>query len=72
MARVKGTVRHLDLEGGLWVLEAEDGTRYQLRDAKRSLLKDGLKAVVKGEVVEDDFTLGMAGPTLLVSGHREA
>jgi hypothetical protein len=66
MARLKGTVRHLDLEGGLWVLEADDGKRYQLEGGGGGLRRDGQRVTVEGEVDEGAFTIGMTGPVLSV------
>ncbi|MEQ9324504.1 MAG: DUF5818 domain-containing protein [Polyangiaceae bacterium] len=71
MSTFKGTVRKSDLSGGLWLLEADDGTRYQLR-GKSAGLVDGQRVVVDGSVAEDAMGIGMAGPTLDVSSWKKA
>lgn len=71
MAEVKGTVRYLDLEGGLWVLDSDDGTRYQLEGGKTRLFKHGHRVVIVGEIADDAFSIGMVGPSLLVRGYRK-
>src|SRR5688572_28915254 len=47
--KLKGTIRRSDLEGGHRLLEASDGTNYQLVGAT-SGCKDGMKAEVEGKV----------------------
>ena len=46
--RVTGTVQRIGVEGGCWVLEASDGTRYELRPAQAppEVLRDGARAVL--------------------------
>ena len=66
MSKITGTVRRSDLEGGGWVLEAEDGERYQLRGDCAGL-KDGMKARVEGKVEKDVMGIGMMGPSFAVS-----
>jgi len=43
MAKLKGTIQHSDLEGGMWVLEADDGERYQLVLGRREGIDDRLR-----------------------------
>jgi hypothetical protein len=66
MAKLTGTIRRSDLEGGLWILEAEDGERYQLQGQTGSL-KDGCKAEITGTVERSAFGIGMSGPIVTVS-----
>ncbi len=60
--KVSGTIRRSDLEGGVWVLEAKDGQRYQLA-GDVATFQDGLAADVTGEVQRDMMGIGMMGPT---------
>jgi hypothetical protein len=66
MKKLTGTVKRSDLEGGHWVLEAEDGERYQL-SGQTSGLKDGMRARVEGKVEKGMMGIGMTGPSLTVS-----
>jgi len=66
MAKVTGTIRRSDLEGGLWLLEAEDGNRYQL-SGETGTLKDGCRAEITGKVEKSMMGIGMSGPILTVS-----
>ncbi|RMG19572.1 MAG: hypothetical protein D6729_04815 [Deltaproteobacteria bacterium] len=70
--RVTGRVRFQDLEGGLWLLEGDDGVRYQLAGGDAGLRKDGQAVEVEGEVRENLMTIGMAGPVLEVHRWRTA
>lgn len=68
MPRLTGQVRFEDLEGGLWLLVAEDGTRYQLDGGDPGLRQDGQRVEVEGEVADDSMGFGMTGPILRVRG----
>jgi hypothetical protein len=61
-----GTVRFVDLEGGLWLIEADDGTRYQPLELVEAFRKDGLR--VKGDALRRDnmMSIGMSGPMIEV------
>ncbi len=65
MTKLVGTVRRDDLAGGLWILETDDGDRYQLRGAVADLA-DGIKASVEGKVEKDVMGIGMVGPTFKI------
>lgn len=64
--KLKGTIRHNELEGGHWVLEAEGGDHYQLV-GKLDGLKDGMKAEVEGKVDKQAMGIGMMGAHFEVS-----
>lgn len=66
MAKLTGTIRRSDLEGGLWILEAEDGDRYQLQ-GQVDALKDGARAAITGKVERSAFGIGMSGPIVTVT-----
>jgi hypothetical protein len=63
--KIKGTIRHSDLEGGQWVLETESGERYQLTGTLGDC-QDGLVAEVEGKVDKNAMGIGMMGPQLAV------
>jgi hypothetical protein len=66
MAKLTGTIRKSDLEGGHWILESEDGARYQLQGQTGSL-KDGARAEIDGTIERGAFGIGMTGPIVTVS-----
>ena len=59
-----GTVRFVDLEGGLWLIEADDGTRYQPVELVETFRKNGLR--VKADALRRDgvMSIGMSGPLI--------
>lgn len=71
MATFEGTVRKNDIEGGIWELEADDGETYQLRTDDKSLLVDGQRVRIKGEIDEEAFGIGMTGPYLDVDSWKK-
>ena len=72
MTTFKGTGRKSDLEGGLWLLQADDGTRYQLRGNEPGLCVDGQRVVIEGSVAKDAMGIGMSGPALDVRSWKKA
>lgn len=58
---VRGTVRKLGLEGGLWALVTESGDQWELLDAPAALKINGMKAEVTLEGGGGDATIGMVG-----------
>jgi formylmethanofuran dehydrogenase subunit C len=69
--KVTGTVEYVDLEGGLYRLNGDDGKRYTLLGA-RSELKSarGARVEVEGSL-DEGFGIGMAGPQLRVGRVRK-
>jgi hypothetical protein len=55
---ISGTVHFLRVENGCWQLEAENGRRYELQpeQAPASLLRDGAKVSVVGQLAEGSET----------------
>ena len=66
MAKYRGTVKRNDLEGGHWLLEADDGNTYVLVGAAASLTQDGAKVEIDGAVDEEAMGFAMTGPILKV------
>ena len=69
MAKLKGTIKKNDLEGGFWELHADDGEHYQLRGGGDDL-EDGQRVEVEGSVDKGGFGIGMTGPYLDVKSVR--
>jgi hypothetical protein len=70
MAKLKGTIRKNDLEGGFWELVADDGEHYQLRGGGDGLCVDGQRVEVEGKVDKGGFGIGMTGPYLDVTSWK--
>ncbi|ATB34232.1 DUF5818 domain-containing protein [Melittangium boletus] len=68
--KLTGRVVYRDLEGGVWVLEADDGRTYQLEGGDRKIKKDGQRVEVEGEVARDVMTIAMVGPVFNVASYR--
>ena len=66
MAKFRGTVRHSDLEGGHWQLEAEDGTTYVLEGQTGGIEADGARVEIDGAVDKGAMGIAMTGPILKV------
>lgn len=69
--KVSGTVEFVDLEGGLYRLNAEDGKRYTLIGAKGEVkAAKGTRVEVEGSL-DEGFGVGMSGPQLRVARIRK-
>lgn len=66
MAKYTGRIARSDLEGGYWILQADDGTTYKLEGGGADLLKSGVKADIDGSVDEDAMGIGFGAPVLRV------
>jgi hypothetical protein len=64
---VRGIVRKIGLEGGVWALVMDDGSVVELIDAPAELLVDGLRAEVEGTKKNADVTIGMVGNAIRVT-----
>ena len=64
---MRGVVRKIGLEGGVWALVTDDGTVVELVDAPAELLVDGLRAEVTGTKQGADVTIGMVGASMRVT-----
>lgn len=65
---VTGTVRRVNLEGGRWALEADDGSRYELvaTSVPPEYLRDGRRGTFALQPRPDLMSLGMLGPIVEV------
>lgn len=66
MAKFRGKVKRSDLEGGLYQLEADDGTIYELEGSDPALSEDGAKVEIEGAVDRGAMSFTMTGPRLKV------
>lgn len=70
MSVIQGSVRVVDLEGGLVLLDAGDET-YQLEGLSKEFQVTGTKLELSGEVAKDVMTIGMAGPVFRVKSAKK-
>jgi hypothetical protein len=68
--KLTGCVVFRDLEGGVWMLEGDDGRTYQLAGGDRKIKKDGQRVEVEGDVARDVMTFAMMGPVFNVASYR--
>ncbi|NVJ25229.1 hypothetical protein HUW62_28790 [Myxococcus sp. AM011] len=68
--KLSGRVVFQDVETGVWVLEGDDGTTYQLAGGDRKIKKDGQRIEAEGDVDRDVLTSSMVGPVFNVSSYR--
>jgi F0F1-type ATP synthase alpha subunit len=68
--KVRGSVEFRDVEMGVWVLVGEDGRIYQITGGRSSLLKEGQRVEVEGEVDDAAVSVSMVGPVLRVRNYK--
>ena len=68
--KLTGRVAFRDIETGVWVLEGDDGTTYELAGGDRKIKKDGQRVEVNGDVARDRMTAAMVGPVFTVASYR--
>ncbi len=59
--RLSGTIRHVDLEGGLYVIRVADGTQYNPLNLPDELKADGLAIEAEARRRDDTMSIGMIG-----------
>lgn len=67
---MRGTVRKLGLEGGLWALITDQGNSIELIDPPAELQRDGVRAEVKGHRESAEVSIGMVGDAVRVSSYK--
>ncbi len=69
MEKLIGTLHHSDLEGGVWVLAAENGRQYHLEGLPQALSREGARLEVQGQE-SSQMSLGMMGAVFQVRSAR--
>lgn len=64
--KVKGKVQYRDLEMGVWVIEADDGSTFELAGGDKGLMRKGAVVEVDGDVDANSSGISMVGPRLVV------
>jgi len=70
MAKISGTIRRSELEGGHYQLVADDGTTYEVEGSDPALAQDGARVEVDGAVDRNALSFTMTGPRLKVKSVR--
>ncbi|XXF80916.1 DUF5818 domain-containing protein [Myxococcaceae bacterium GXIMD 01537] len=70
MTKLTGRVAFRDIETGVWVLEADDGSTYQLAGGDRKIKRDGQRIEAEGDVDRGAVTSAMVGPVFHVTRYR--
>ena len=68
--KIRGTVEFRDVEMGVWVLAGEDGKTYQIAGGRSSLLKEGQRVEIDGDVDAGAASAAMVGPVLRVRSYK--
>ena len=68
--KIRGTVEFRDVEMGVWVLAGDDGKTYQIVGGRSSLLKEGQRVEIDGDVDGGAMGIAMVGPVLRVHGYK--
>jgi heat shock protein HslJ len=66
-----GTVRHLDLEGGLYVIRDAKGAQYQPTNLPKEFQRDGAAVEVEAQRRDETASIGMAGAHIELIRIRE-
>jgi len=67
-----GTVRHVELEGGLFVIDAADGTRYVPTNLPKDYQVDGLALEAEARRRDDMASIAMVAPLVELVRIRKA
>lgn len=70
MKKVRGTIRKIGIEGGVWALITDDGLQVELIDCPEELKQSGKRAEVEGDRKNADVTIGMLGDAMRVKSYR--
>jgi len=63
---IVGTVRHKNLEGGFFAIDADDGSKYDPVNLPESFKKDGLRVKVTARLQKDLMSFHMYGAIIEV------
>ncbi len=67
---MRGTIRKLGLEGGLWALITDDGQTIELLDPPEQLRKNGQRFEIEGKRSSAEVSIGMVGDLVEVTSFR--
>lgn len=62
--RINGTVHHLDVEGGLFVIRDAEGTQYHPTNLPEAFRQEGMAVEADARRRDDMMSIGMVGPMI--------
>ena len=67
---MKGTIRKIGIEGGVWALITDDGRQIELIDPPAGLKKNGARAKIEADTSRPvDVSVGMIGQAVRVKSY---
>lgn len=68
---MKGTIRQIGIEGGVWALVTDDGKQVELIDPPAGLKKNGARAEVEADESRPvEVSIGMLGQAVRVKSFK--
>ncbi|MGE0789131.1 MAG: hypothetical protein AB7S26_25890 [Sandaracinaceae bacterium] len=68
---MRGTIRKIGVEGGVWALISDDGQQVELIDPPEALKKNGARARIEiDETRPVDVSIGMVGRAVRVAEYE--
>jgi hypothetical protein len=67
--KIRGTIRKIGIEGGVWALITDEGKQVELIDCPEELKQNGKRAEVEGNKKNADVTIGMLGDSIRVTSY---
>jgi len=69
--KITGNISKKGFGFGVWALETEDGTVYELKDPTSELTKITKSVTIEGVIREDIMTIAAIGPVLEIKSFQE-
>jgi hypothetical protein len=58
---VKGTIKYISIGAGVWVIEDENGQKWELTNLSNEYKEDGVSIKIELEEIENAFSVFMVG-----------
>lgn len=67
---MRGTIRKIGVEGGVWALITDEGEQIELIDAPDELKQNGARAEIGADAERVDVSIGMLGRAVRVKSYK--
>ena len=67
---MRGTIRKIGVEGGVWALITDEGEQIELIDAPDELKQNGARAEIGADAQKVDVSIGMVGRAVRVKSYK--
>lgn len=67
---MRGTIRKIGVEGGVWALITDEGEQIELIDAPDELKRNGARAEIGADAERVDVSVGMVGRAVRVKSYQ--